>query len=50
VADAGADLGRNNTVEKGERTRLACSPSRLGEDFNPLTSSHRTRPILMRSN
>jgi len=42
VADAGIDLGRNDTVEKGERTRLACCPSRLGEDFNPPISSHRT--------
>jgi len=22
-------------LKKGERTRLACNPSRLGEDFNP---------------
>jgi len=29
-------------LKKGERTRLACRPSRLGEDFNPLISSHRT--------
>jgi len=29
-------------LKKGERTRLACCPSRLGEDFNPLISSHRT--------
>src|SRR6185312_14957130 len=29
-------------LKKGERTRLACSQSRLGEDFNPPISSHRT--------
>jgi hypothetical protein len=29
--------GRNNAVEFGERTRLACSLSRLGEDLNSLT-------------
>src|SRR6185312_16835199 len=29
-------------LKKGERTRLACSQSRLGEDINPPISSHRT--------
>ena len=29
-------LRRNDAIKRGERTRLACGPSRLGEDFNPL--------------
>jgi len=28
-------LSRNHAVKEGDRTRPACRPSRLGEDFNP---------------